>query len=283
MNRIKTYRTKLGLTQRQLADRAKTSQQQIQRIESGTIAARLDLAGRICRALEQPMDKVFPKSAQALAKFSAELTAQPGYFPASDAYDRAAETGVELDGAAWRLRVLVRGHRAPIDYIVEPSEQRRLFSAVQGESSVATGCTFVVFDSSTHTVAIQLGQLVYCHFLFDSPDTVLVKREKKADHETDGVRAYFSGNTEAFEFDVSPDAGDPDDVDDWGDFKSILYTLELDPAASERLHFVDVDGEQVFLRAGDLALLEVPLWVTDPALLFDGEEDEVIEAVETAT
>jgi DNA-binding XRE family transcriptional regulator len=59
-NRIQELRTALGLTQRQLASMVGTSQQQIQRLETGLQAARLDLAARICSALGKPIQQVFP-------------------------------------------------------------------------------------------------------------------------------------------------------------------------------------------------------------------------------
>ena len=46
-NNIKQLRTQLSITQRELAFMVGTSQQQIQRIESGKVAARLGLAQAI--------------------------------------------------------------------------------------------------------------------------------------------------------------------------------------------------------------------------------------------
>ena len=42
-----------------------------------------------------------------------------------------------------------------------------------------------------------------------------------------------------------------------------------------RYHFTDEDGEDVFLRAGDIALLEVPLWVIEPEESPDEEDSEI--------
>jgi DNA-binding XRE family transcriptional regulator len=58
-NRVKQIRTKLKLSQRALAAAVGTSQQQIHRIETGAVAARLDLATKLCKALGEPVDKVF--------------------------------------------------------------------------------------------------------------------------------------------------------------------------------------------------------------------------------
>lgn len=50
-NNIKQLRIQLSITQRELAYMVGTSQQQIQRIETGKVAAKLGLAQAICNAL----------------------------------------------------------------------------------------------------------------------------------------------------------------------------------------------------------------------------------------
>nr|WP_246494612.1 helix-turn-helix domain-containing protein [Brenneria izadpanahii] len=47
-NKIKQFRTQLSITQRGLAESVGTSQQQIQRIETGKVAAKLGLAQMRC-------------------------------------------------------------------------------------------------------------------------------------------------------------------------------------------------------------------------------------------
>lgn len=51
-NHIKQLRTQQSITQRELAFMVGTSQQQIQRIETGKVAAKLSLAQAICNALD---------------------------------------------------------------------------------------------------------------------------------------------------------------------------------------------------------------------------------------
>ncbi len=59
-NKIKELRTQLSITQRELADMVGTSQQQIQRIETGKVAAKLGLAQAISAVLKKPLNAVFP-------------------------------------------------------------------------------------------------------------------------------------------------------------------------------------------------------------------------------
>lgn len=67
-NNIKQLRTQLSITQRELAFMVGTSQQQIQRIESGKVAARLGLAQAICSALDKPLNAVFHGGENTLKK-----------------------------------------------------------------------------------------------------------------------------------------------------------------------------------------------------------------------
>ena len=67
-NKIKQFRSKRGMTQRQLAGAVGTSQQQIQRIESGVQAARFEVALKICAALDASMEQVFPAARTILKK-----------------------------------------------------------------------------------------------------------------------------------------------------------------------------------------------------------------------
>lgn len=269
MNRIKAIRTKLGLTQRQLAERAGTSQQQIQRVESGAVAARLDLAGRISAALGESMEKLFPKSSRAVEKFRGEQ--EPGYMPSSESYSQVAETGVELDPRVWTLLLQLRGHAHPLPFVVEPNEKRRLFTAVQGESD-GTLTDFVVFDTTTHRVAVNLQHLICCQFLFDPPGILVVKEKPSGDEEeheeTFNARVIFAGLADVRLLNV--EYGDDE-------IQEVFDTFESSPLPHERVHFVDSDGESVFLRASDVALLEVELSVLDLDLL-PSEEDDAIEA-----
>jgi transcriptional regulator with XRE-family HTH domain len=72
-NRVRAFRKKLKWSQRKLAKQAKTSQQQIQRIETEQRSVRIDLAMRICNALGQPLATVFPKTARTVAALCSSI------------------------------------------------------------------------------------------------------------------------------------------------------------------------------------------------------------------
>lgn len=272
-NRVKQIRTRLKLSQRALAAAVGTSQQQIQRIETGAVAARLDLATKLSKALGEPVDRIFPGSGKVIEKLQAEF--KNSRHAPSKTYSELSEHGVEADPAIWHLKILLRGHEKELMFEIPPAERRRLYSMVQRETDALS---FVVFDTEDACIAINLGELAYCHFLFD----IGVIRDEQEEDEESGVEIYFAGSTKCFEFSPEVDDRDPDDEGDEGDFGSIFRSLETSPERHERYRFTDVDGEDVFLRAGDIALLQVPLWVLKPELLdTDRAEEEDDEDAES--
>ena len=166
MNKVKSIRIKLGLTQRQLADKVGTSQQQIQRVESGRIAARLTLAAEIASALGKPLNVVFPGSLGAIAKAVTDIDSSR-YLPTDVELNQIQETGVEFDSSEHCLRIWLNGHSEPIYFPLSPQEKRRLFQVIQGEMADPDVTSFVVFESWDKRIAINLAELVACQFLFE--------------------------------------------------------------------------------------------------------------------
>lgn len=269
MNKVKLIRVKLGLTQRQLADRVGTSQQQIQRIESGQIAARLTLAAEIATALGKPLNVVFPGSLGAITKAFGHIDTSR-HFPSDVELNRIHQTGVELDSSQHCLKVWLRGHSEQIYFPLSPQDKRRLFQAIQGEMADPEVTSFVVFESWDKRIAINLAELDACQFLsapmvgVNELDSSTVSEPLDKDH----VFVFPKGSSAPMTFKPEVDSA-ADDEDAMGDFGNLFFQLEMNPAPSERLHFQDVDGESVFLRAGSVALLSVPLWVMNPGELRD--------------
>src|SRR5262245_39629193 len=111
-NRVKQLRSQLGLSQRKLAEMVGTSQQQIQRVETGRIAARLELATKLSEALGKPLDVVFPGSGKVLKKLAKEFK-NARYLP-EQTFAELNEHGVEGDPRTWFVKLLLRGHEEPL-------------------------------------------------------------------------------------------------------------------------------------------------------------------------
>lgn len=274
-NNVKSLRTKLGLTQRQLAELVGTSQQQIQRIEAGRVEARLELATKLSEALGKSMNVVFPGAANAIAAFKKSSTS-PKYAPGEKEFALIRKAGIEADPRHWTLVVRLRGHDEAMQFDISSADHDRLFRAVQDEQTDTDYVSCIVFETPTHCVAINLSELVCCQFLYDLGN---LEQSPDQDLETN-AEVFFRGSSSAVRFNVDQDHGSPDDEDDEGDFRNIFYSLDSGATEpSRRLHFADEDGESVFLRAGDIALLKVPLWVIDPAVsILDDDEDDPIAA-----
>lgn len=264
MNKVKSIRIKLGLTQRQLADKVGTSQQQIQRIESGRIAARLTLAAEIAVALGKPLNVVFPGSLGAITKAVGDIDTSR-HLPSDFELSRIQQTGVELDSSQHCLKVWLHGHSEQIYFPLSPQEKRRLFQAIQGEMADPELTSFVVFESWDKRIAINLAELDACQFLstpmvgVNEPDSSTVSEPLDKNH----VFVFPKGSLVPMTFKPRVDRA-ADDEEAMCDFGNVFSKLEMNPAPSERLHFLDVDGESVFLRVGNVALLSVPLWVLNP-------------------
>lgn len=264
-NRIKQFRVQLGLSQKRLAELVGTSQQQIQRIETGAVAARLELATKLSEVLEKPLDVVFPGSGKALMKLEKELK-KPMHV-SSETLNELGNLGVEADSRTWFFRVLLRGHKEPLDFEIPAAEQRRLFGLVQQEKAATDGMSFVVFDTSSERIAMNLGDLLYCHFIYEMGNVV----RKDEDEVPDAVQVYFSGNESPFAFDVDSDSPDDDGL---GEFGHIFFMMETYAEKHERYAFQDAGGEWAFLRAGDVAMMRVPLWVVEPQDWEEGGNDD---------
>ena len=263
MNRVKALRQKHGLTQKALASLVGTSQQQIQRIETGKIAARLEVATKLAHVLEIPLSNLFPDSKKPLEKVMHAFRSEKA--PPNEAYVALSRAGIEADIREWFFKVRLRGHKDSLQFRISPDEQRRLFQLVQRENSPVEGLSFVVFDTNDSRIAINVRELVYCHFLFEG--FPMPEEEPESSYV---VEVFLAGDEKALHFAVEPDDGDPDDEEE-GQFRGIFFDMELHVEETERFYFEDEDAEDVFLRAGDVALLKVPLPIID--LEYESEED----------
>lgn len=268
-NKVKAIRTKLGWSQRHLATLAGTSQQQIQRIESGRATARLDMATKICEALGSPLNTVFPGSVSAIRKVREEMDASK-LTPGSDEWSMVRKTGIELDPRTWFFKAQLNGHQETMTFCISSQEHDRLFSSIQDESGSEDAMSFVVFDTESHCIALNLSDLAWCQFLYEAPIGQVIA-EKSANEEDDSngdfnntALIFMTGNQTPAAFSVEPESHHRPDEDDMGDFQNIFFMLEHSPSASDRLAFEDVDGETVFLRCGSISLLKVPLWIVTP-------------------
>jgi transcriptional regulator with XRE-family HTH domain len=262
-NRIKQMRQAKGLTQRELARLAGTSQQQVQRIEAGNQHARFDLATRISTALGEPVVKVFPSAALPLARMR-KRGDQLNAHEVAKASEELADAGMDIEPAVWTLKFSLRGG-AKGHFPISGPDMLRLETILRSDED-----GFVVLPSKDRQYALNLKHVMFCHLLFDPVSQEKTPTVEKS-HE---VEFYLTDRREPLRFDVDPDTNSLDDETAEGlsiQLQELFYDAELE--ADGRLNFVDVDGETAFFRPDDVSMFSVPAWLIEPNAL-DEEEDE---------
>ena len=275
-NRIRVLRKSIGLSQAELAKKARTSQQQIQRIEAGVQSARFDLVTRICEALGAPLEQVFPRAAKVLARSRKKIP---------EKQEHAFETeldgaGIDIDPARWFLKFRLRGSDTRMLSISGP-EKMRLLSALD---PVDPSRRFLIFDSDDRRIAVNREHLLFCQFLFESgsADMVELDRAEKAEEpEADDLQIQFVDRTEPQCFGVHADEAElsDDDVPERSqELQHMLFMMETPSESHDVFHFDDVDGETVFFRGADVAMLSLPLWAVEPNLWDFADEEDATDA-----
>lgn len=270
-NRIAELRKRLGLSQRALAEKAKTSQQQIQRIEAGAQIARFDLAARIAVALDTQLRVVFPETELPEPR-KARSSDGPIALPDLTREERAGleKGGIDpvweqstlrfcLTGGTWRC--------LPIS----GAERTRLWNLTQ---SFEAPDRFIVFDSGPRRYAINSKYLTALQFLFDPIFENAV--EKPEDDEANfRVEFVMAGGGEPLTFHVDPDTASIDDEAADGrevQMQDLFFYAEMGTDAWFR--FTDADGEPACIRTDMVCMFSVPLVALNPDLLAASLEDD---------
>lgn len=231
---MRALRKKKGLTQRQLAELAGTSQQQVQRIEGGVQNAGLDLAVRICAALEARMQAVFPSTDAALKRSG----------------NRRLETAADgllnpKSGKQCTLKYRLRGGAEGLLPISSP-DCARLLRHMQGEDSNG----FVVFDAGGRRYAVNSKHLTFCQFRFEPAAGLEAEEITESD-----VQFYLSNMAEPLRFEV----GALKEDGSWTVVQLQHLFDDAETGSRERFGFKDIDGVVTFFRPDDVAMFSVTL------------------------
>lgn len=265
-NKIEALRKGKQMTQRQLAAAIGTSQQQIQRIEKGRQSPRFELAAKICAVLKEPMDVVFPATKKAWASVKKKGFRPEVLFDDKDFTKEMEQADVDMDPRLWFFKYRLRGGAngvVPISGI----ETDRLMSLVQTHDS---STPFVIFDIESTRVLLNRKHLLFCHFLFEG---LAPERSEESAHE---VKVYLADSAEPLCFDVEPDDSYPEDSEEMGQLGHLTCMAETLVEDHDVFHFDDVDGERVFLRAHDIAMISIPLELIEPDLLDDEDGENSV-------
>lgn len=265
-NCVKKFRTAQKLSQRELAKLAKTSQQQIQRVETGAQVVRLDLATAIAVALGKPLEMVFPaikKSLKALNK--------AGLGPLKDDEVRQAEdeAGIDIDPRVWTFRVLLKNgvHR---DVAISGAEKARLWERLH-----ILDRGFYVLDTAAERIALNSRHVVLWQFLFD-PINIAPKADEKTDANRLPLNIWNAYAAEPWPLFVDPDVEEfgPEDADEHAPLQGLFFDLEQCMDDDQLFYITDEDGETAFFRVGHVSMVSVPLLAVEPKLWDADDEND---------
>ena len=264
-NNIRQQRHKLGLTQKQLADLAGTSQQQIQRIEAGQYV-KLDLAAKICASLQSALEEIFPSTKKAIARIGKKSPAKRS--EPDEAIDKAMEeAGIDIDPAKWSIRYRLKNGLEGVWHL-SSKDKDRLISCSQNP-----GNKFFCGTSRNTEFAVNMRYLSFFQPCFDFGVVI-----EEHEDEPNDVRVYLADSPSALIFRVEPDQELNEGEADEGELRNLLYLFEgFDEYAEEDsfVNFTDEDGESAFLRTDQIALVEIPFWVTHPGMEDDAGDEPV--------
>ncbi|WP_427192569.1 helix-turn-helix transcriptional regulator [Serratia marcescens] len=261
-NNIKHLRTQLSITQRELAFMVGTSQQQIQRIETGKVAAKLSLAQAICNALDKPLNVVFPESDRLINDFRKKRR------KTDEDLEVIATSGIEMDSDLWTVKLWLQGQQ---DYLLLPisaAEKRRFYYYFQEKVAPNTE-RFFVFDSSEYRYALNMREVVFHQFLSDGFAPIESEEDDVYEDDFFNVHITLVNGGPVIPLSVEPDAPQNEETDDIGQLNAFFDTLDCEPETTDRFMITDEDGEDAFIRIGSIAMVRAALDALEPV-----EDDE---------
>lgn len=261
-NNIKQLRTQLSITQRELAYMVGTSQQQIQRIETGKIAAKLGLAQAICIALDKPLNIVFPESEQLIYDFHKNRR------KTDEDLEAIATNGIEMDSGLWTIKLWLQGQPDYLLLSISAADKRRFYYYFQEKTSPNVE-QFFVFDSDQYRYALNMHEVVFHQFLSDGLPPIVTEEDDDYEDDYFNVQITLVNGGPVIPLSVEPDALQNEETDDIGQLNAFFEKLDCEPETTDRYMLTDEDGEDAFIRIGSIAMVRVVLDALEPV-----EEDE---------
>lgn len=255
-NQVRSHRKACGLTQRELAKKVGTSHQQIQAIEAYDESLQLDLALRICAALGQPVEAVFPSMQQAalLLGQSADpvrLFTKSVEFAALVKWAGLLPTTNAVETFCCRMR---GGHALQIQ--MDAEERARVWRALQ---STKGDRGFILIDSIDGCrYALNVQHLLVWKWLDARAESAVAVSRGPG---STGVRLWLVDGGEPLDYEVAEDEPnfDEEHVGQLWDLFTFLQDQDEEPRHLGRQDFIDRHGEHVFFHSADAVAVAAPL------------------------
>jgi transcriptional regulator with XRE-family HTH domain len=283
-NHVKRLRHNKGLSQRALADLCGVSQQHLQRIEVGISPIRLDLATRISSALRVPIQKAFPALSSIVKKLSGK---QSHSEPLQQQLEQA---GVETEGVIWTVEFGLSTGLSK-QFTLSSADKRKLEDTLGNWSASFRSDNlpdkpFFWFDSDVYSVCVNLSHVTYARTMFDPPglDSKNGTSREETLNDAPSILVWLPSRQAPAEFEA-----DPDDVSEQGDdeepesgqLAELLMQLDSNMSEDGFVSFMDSDGEDVYLRVKDIAMIAIPHWLLKPEMLDEADDPSDVEEDET--
>lgn len=253
-NKVRSLREVYGISRADLAERGGAKELQIERLENSGAPVTLDLALKISSALGVALNDAFPGSSALLESLEGERNVAK----IDKLRKRLRDAGIEPDPRRFHIKLILRGIRDEVVLRVPPGQVDRLRDGLYADNGDdQENVHFVVFDTEDCLVALNVAQVSFAHFLWDvyPPNATVISDdsdEAEEDDEAPAISLWLVGRNEPILLQAEPEIGD-----DEGELSNLFGSLEDELASYHRLHFLDVDGESVYMRVGDIALLQV--------------------------
>ena len=275
---IRKFRQKRNVAQLRLATQCKIGQLQLKRLEAGISPIRLETAVRICNALDLPMQKVFPKLATVCRKYPDDA------IQTDEAITALTEAGFEVDGVAWTAEFALTNdtcHHFSLSSIDKNRFRDVLLDSDDGESEPPN--SFFSFNSELYCVCVNLKALRYIRFLFDGPsfEDMEPLSYGKVIQKSPKIKVWSTVQDSCLEFKVDADEK-KERCRDEGQLYNLLIGLDVGYEQSF-VSFEDSDGEEVYLRVRDIAMIAVPHWVLNPEMLDESDPGDDEDSEEIAS
>ncbi len=264
-SKVRALRQGLGLSQKRLAEKAGTSRLHIQRIEAGQVT-RLKLAIDVALALNKPLRAAFPALRRPLAKLrNVELTELLGDEKLREQFEAAC---IDPDPCVHTFRFILKsGLEGGLE--VSSGERLRLWHNLRAPEFI-----FVVFDTIEERVAINVQQLAFWQFLFETAG-----RQEDTEAEADPksqMKLWIGTAKVPSVLDVEPDSAEfgPEEADREAPLQGLFFDVDHCFDGEDTYMIEDEEGETAFFRAENISMLSAPLEVVIPALWESMTEDD---------
>lgn len=273
MNRIKELRKELRMSQRQLAEIAGVSQQQIQRIETGKSDTTFEVTKRICSALGQSRIRdVFPETVEQYEAKEAKIVTRQQLLEGPELVDRfLSADGPDFLETMTTVRFFLLENKC-VEINLQDNELVRLNLNLTQKDR---GLRYVIFTSPQVKIALNATHVVAAEFYYDA-------REKKAppvpldeiSHEKVTVISPEFSAPLLLEVDPDIRALDDDFAEEWEtQLQDVFFWAE--EANDQKCAVISlgkVDRISTLIRLDRISFISVPLELINPRNFVTGRE-----------